>query len=319
METKANYVLIGVFTVLVILGAFGFVIWLGKVEVDREFSFFRIRFEGAVNGLSLGSDVRYNGIKVGEVSELMLDPDDPSKVLVRIKVAPSTPVTEDSVASVEIQGLTGVAFVQIGGGSPDSMALTAPRGQGPPFIPAERSEIQKIFADVPTLLQTLNEVALRITDLLDEENRRSIAASLRNVEQVTAALSAQNDNIAALIDNATQASTELNTTAQHINSLAFRLEALSTKAEGLMDGEIPALIADARGTAKSIGKLADESQALIAEGRARLANFDGLEQMELFVIEARQLIATLERVAYRLERDPTGFIFGNAAEEYEIK
>ncbi len=319
METRAHYVLIGVFAILAAVSGLAFVVWLGKVEVDREFAFYRIRFDGAVTGLSLGSDVRYNGIKVGEVSSLGLDQDDPSKVLVRVKVNPTTPVTEDSVCSLEIQGLTGVAFVQISGGSPYSKRLVAARGEGPPFIPARRSEIQKIFADVPTLLSTVNEVANKVSELLNQDNREAIGATLRHIEQVTGAFAEQSDNIAVLIDNVAQASSELRTTAQHINSLSFRLESLAAKAEVMMDDEVPLLISDARVTAQSVARVAKESETLIAQGRAKLENFEGLEQIELFVLEARQLVSTLERVAYRLERDPTGFIFGNKAEEYKIK
>ena len=85
METKANYILIGAFTLIGILIGFGFVLWLAKVEVDRQYAYYDILFDN-VSGLSEAGDVRYNGLPVGQVVELRLAPQDPSKVLVRIEV-----------------------------------------------------------------------------------------------------------------------------------------------------------------------------------------------------------------------------------------
>ena len=122
METRANHVVIGSFVLVVVIGLFGFVLWLAKIEIDQEFAYYRVTFVEAVSGLSLGGDVRYNGIPVGAVTAIEIARDDPSKVQVTLEVARETPVRADTVAKLELQGITGVAFIQLGGGGGSAQA-----------------------------------------------------------------------------------------------------------------------------------------------------------------------------------------------------
>ena len=127
METRANHVVIGAFVLVVVLGLFGFVLWLAKIEIDQEFAYYHVAFDEAVSGLSLGGDVRYNGIPVGAVTAIEIARDDPSKVQVTLEVARETPVRADTVAKLELQGITGVAFIQLSGGT----AAAGPPHAGP--------------------------------------------------------------------------------------------------------------------------------------------------------------------------------------------
>src|SRR5258708_39065766 len=112
METRANHLLIGSFVLVLIAAIVGFALWLGKVHVDRAFSYYRIYFDGAVTGLSRAGDVRFNGVPVGTVSQIKVDPEDPQKVRVIVEVDPDTPIRTDTVAVLEWQGLTGAPLVQ---------------------------------------------------------------------------------------------------------------------------------------------------------------------------------------------------------------
>jgi phospholipid/cholesterol/gamma-HCH transport system substrate-binding protein len=109
METRANFVLIGAFTLFGILGSLGFFLWLAKVEVDRQYAYYDILFTD-VSGLGDAGDVRYNGLPVGQVVRLSLDRDDPGKVRVRIEIDAATPVKTDTIATLELQGVTGVSY-----------------------------------------------------------------------------------------------------------------------------------------------------------------------------------------------------------------
>ena len=111
METKASHLLIGGFVLIVVAGVFAFVTWLAKLEIDREFSRYLIVFEGSVTGLSRSSDVLYNGIPVGSVAAIEIDPADPSRVRVTVEVAGATPIRADSIATLELKGITGVSQV----------------------------------------------------------------------------------------------------------------------------------------------------------------------------------------------------------------
>ena len=139
METRAHYVLIGSFAMAAMAGALLFVLWLGRVE--REFDLYDVIFTEQVSGLSVGGAVQFNGIKVGEVRSLTLDPDDPSRVIANLRVSKDTPVKTDTTAKLELVGVTGLAVIQFNGGDPDA-PLLKDTVRGTPVIEASASDIQ---------------------------------------------------------------------------------------------------------------------------------------------------------------------------------
>ena len=146
MENRANYILVGSFVILVVLGLFGFVIWLAKIEVDREFARYTIYFYWSVSGLSTASNVLYNGITVGTVGSIRIDPQNQQRVRVVVDIATDTPVKKDSVAELQAQGITGVSLVALTGGSATSPALTeVPPGERYPVIDSRPSQFQRLF------------------------------------------------------------------------------------------------------------------------------------------------------------------------------
>ena len=121
METRARYLLVGVFTIVGLVAVMGFTLWLAKVQIDRTYAQYDIVFD-SVAGLGQASTVRYNGVEVGKVLSIALDRDDPALVRVRIEIYASTPVREDTLATLSSQGVTGVSFVALAGGRADCRA-----------------------------------------------------------------------------------------------------------------------------------------------------------------------------------------------------
>ena len=144
METRASYALIGAAVLAAFAALIAFTIWLGKVEFDREFSEYDVVFEGAVNGLSEGGQVRYLGINVGEVVSLSLDRENTENVIARIRVDADTPVRTDSKAYLDFAGLTGVTFIQIRPGSPQADLMPG-SAANPPILETEQTQLQEIF------------------------------------------------------------------------------------------------------------------------------------------------------------------------------
>jgi phospholipid/cholesterol/gamma-HCH transport system substrate-binding protein len=134
METKANYVLIGAFTILVTVFLLLFSLWAAKYSSDRSWNEYLVIFTEPVTGLSEGSNVHYNGIAVGTVDSLMLAPDDPRKVIARLRLQATTPVRSDTRARLSMTSLTGPPIIQLTGGSPDAPELRARRDGEPPVI-----------------------------------------------------------------------------------------------------------------------------------------------------------------------------------------
>jgi phospholipid/cholesterol/gamma-HCH transport system substrate-binding protein len=140
METRASHVLIGSFALAVLVLAFLFVLWLGKLSLDREWAYYDVLFKEAVTGLTVGSAVQYSGIQVGEVRRLQLAVNDPGTVVARIRVAGDTPIKTDTTAKLTFTGLTGVAIIQLGGGSAEAPILVG-EGNAVPQIVAEDSAL----------------------------------------------------------------------------------------------------------------------------------------------------------------------------------
>src|ERR1700761_5061114 len=136
METKANYVAVGAFVLACVIGLVVTIMWLAGVQYAQEYSYYQTSFKGPVTGLGKGTITRYNGIDVGRIAELAFDPNDPQSVIVTLQVQPNLKIREDSVASIESQGLTGGTYVEISGGTRTSPLLTARRGQNYPVIRA---------------------------------------------------------------------------------------------------------------------------------------------------------------------------------------
>ncbi len=188
METRANHVLIGVFATVVLLGAFGFIIWLSRFDGSRETKTYDVIFSGTVSGISVAADVRYNGIKVGQVSAMDLMANDPGKVRVRIDVAESAPVSQDTVATVEFQGITGVSYILLSGGKPDSKPLLKKPNEEFPVIASGRSGLQDLFQGAPELIARANDVLLNLNEILNQENRAQIKSILSNANALTGSL-----------------------------------------------------------------------------------------------------------------------------------
>jgi phospholipid/cholesterol/gamma-HCH transport system substrate-binding protein len=195
METRANYVLIGVFTLAVIFGAFGFVYWFHHVGGIGVRNYYRVVFEGAIGGLRVGAPVSFNGIRVGEVTDLFLDPNDPKQSLATISVDGRTPMRSDTQVSLEFQGLTGIASLTLRGGSPDAKMVSIKEGELPTLI-ARSNASQDVMQAARDALAHVDKV---ITD-----NEATLKASLKNIEMFTESLaknSGKIDRILAGADN----------------------------------------------------------------------------------------------------------------------
>src|SRR5580693_2562645 len=186
METKANYIATGVFTLAVIVGAFGFIFWFQNTGRSAAQATYRVVFDGSVSGLRTGAAVLFNGIRVGEVAELALDAADPHKVVAVITLGRTVPVRADTKVGLEFQGLTGLAEVSLAGGAPDAAAVVA-EGGNPPTLFADANAT----ADVT---QQARNVLARI-DSLVADNETALHVSLRNIQTVTATLAENSERL----------------------------------------------------------------------------------------------------------------------------
>ena len=221
METRANYVLIGAFALAGLIGALGFLLWLAKVQVDRSYAYYDVLFE-SVSGLNEAAGVRYNGLPVGQVVSLALDEDDPSKVRVSLEVDASVPVKTDTEATLESQGVTGVSYVSLSGGSPEAPLLRDQPGR--PVIPSRPSAFQSLFEGAPELLNQAIELLEDVKGFVNDENQQAVTDILANVADASSKLNATLSTVDTL-------STDVGAAAQKLTDFTDRLGALADTAD----------------------------------------------------------------------------------------
>ncbi|MBO0765059.1 MAG: membrane integrity-associated transporter subunit PqiC [Hyphomicrobiaceae bacterium] len=190
MENQARYVVIGLFTLAVTMAGFAFVYWLQNAGGLGQRALYQIQFESPVSGLLKGGAVLFNGIRVGEVSEIGLSAQNPKQVQVLIAVDKATPVRADTKVDVEFQGLTGATAIALRGGSPTAPALSA-AGGAPPLIVADGAVTQ-------TLTAAARE-ALRRLDAILVENAEPLKSTLGNLNTFTAALARNSDKLDGIV------------------------------------------------------------------------------------------------------------------------
>lgn len=289
METKANYVAVGTFVLACVIGLVVTILWLAGTQYSQEYAYYQTYFKGPVTGLGKGTVTRYNGIDVGRVTDLAFDPNDPQSVVVTLQVQPGLNIREDSVASIESQGLTGASYVEISGGTRTSPVLESKPGQRYPVIRAKQSTLQQLEQSAPELVAKLNIATTRLNDLLSDNNREAVARVLANLDQATAVLARRSGDIDATLRNASQAAANLRDAS----------------------ADLKPTLADAAATVRKYGKVADDADAFI--------NGDGLAQLSDLVSETRRLVASLTKFSDQLNRDPSKLIFGDRRKGYEPK
>src|SRR4051794_29406551 len=202
METRANYAAVGAFVLAMVLLGLGAVVWLARGDLNAELAHYRIYFTGPVSGLREGAAVEYNGVPVGKVEQIRIDPEDVALIQTTIAIDPALVVRNDAVATLQSNLLSGVSFVQIRGGTQDAPPLEAKGKQRYPVIRSAPSTLASVAESGPELLKKLNDTVDRVSLILDEQNRQALSESLANLRGFTAGLAQRNDDIAEVAVNA---------------------------------------------------------------------------------------------------------------------
>ncbi|MDE2366578.1 MAG: MCE family protein [Betaproteobacteria bacterium] len=303
MEPRAHHVLIGVFTVFSAAAALLFILWLGKSHNDTEPHYYIIVFNEAVRGLSKGSAVQYNGIKVGDVVGLTLDPDDPRKVLARIRVDSSVPVKQDTQARLVPTGITGNAVIEFSGGSPESPNLVARDGKNPVIV-ATPSSIAKLLASSDNLMSDINELILGAKGFLSSDNAQRLDKTLEHLEQITGGIANQGADVKTLIQQLTAAARQADTALQQASQLIVSADSL------VNDRGVPAL-GSAERTLTSLTKASDTIDQLLLDNQNSLIDgMQGFKELGPALQELRHTLISVNRVMRRLEDNPASYLTG---------
>ena len=332
METRASYTLVGAFVLVLMLGMVGFVIWLAKFDSTVRYTDYEILFDGSVTGLTADSPVRYLGIPVGTVRKIEIDPFNVDLVGVVIQVDSDTPVKTDSIASIEMQGITGGAYVEIEGGGQDSLDLVPEPGKSIATIKSEKSALQELFASAPQVLKSANELLERANKLLDEQNREIIHQILADVQSFTGELAEHSGSIGEIIEDGRRTFANIEATTKEIKTLSVdfkkSLDEITDSVNNALKQLDTTLVTVNSAIEKSDPKIiamldsfTQTANAILADNRVAIRDFTdtGLYEFGQFVVDGRALIASLTQIAQQLERDPASFLLGGNQSGYQTQ
>lgn len=319
METKANHLLIGVVTLLGFALTLVFGLWAASFRTDAAWQEFEVHFRQAVSGLTVGSVVQYNGINMGTVRELYLDPDDPRQVIAVARIQADAPLCEDASVRLIVNTLTGVSFIQLRGGCVDSPPLTAAAGQRPVLV-AEESGLQRLMDQTEDIASTASEVMLRILDFLSEDNAARVSATLDSIDSMAAAVADEREVFGEIMQNVRSSSERASTLLDEFSQTAAAVTRLASSLETEVAERLPEVAADLQSTLAHFAAVAERIDLVVADNEQALSEFgqDTLAQLGPAVQEMRQLLRELSRTTSRFERHPARFILGgDQPEEFQ--
>ncbi len=297
MDEKVNFAVVGAFVLVLGAALIGGVLWLSSGESYRAvYDVYLTYMEESVSGLNLNAPVRYRGVEVGRVQKIMLAPENVEQVQLTLSIERGTPVKTDTVAVLQTQGLTGLAFVELTGGSRDAPALQKHAGAEYPVITAEPSRLTRLDSAVTSLLTNLNRASENFNALLDENNRRMVKNTLADIEHLSRAMATRSTAIESSLTNAART---MENTAR-------------------LSDELPQLAQRIQRSADAFDRMANEIARAGAGARAALdttQQFTGetLPEVSQLIMELRSLTNSLRRVSSELEQNPGVLFYGKPA------
>ena len=311
MERNANYALVGLTSTLLVIGLVVFSVWLAAFRFNQDYDYYDIVFAGPVRGLSQGGEVHFNGIKVGEVTEISLDTVDPTQVIARAKVTSDVPIRVDSFATLEPQGITGVNYVQITAGTPTQRLLkrVTPKGTVP-RIRSERGMLSDLLASGGSVLASAIEALDRVNRVLSEDNIKRISGMLDDVQAATAELRERK----AIIADAQRALQSADRAAQEIGELA-------ASSNDLIKGDGRQIVTRLGNAATDIEAAATDLRTMMGKLQGPTGDFavTGLQQITSAGASLQQAADSFDRILAEIQQSPQGLVSKPPAQEIEVK
>jgi len=309
MEKRANFALIGAVILLAAASLFGVILWMGQVQFDREYEVYDVVFDGPVNGLSDGAAVRYLGLKVGEVEQLSIDPENDSRVIARIRIDAQTPVRTDSTAILDFVGLTGATFIQIQSG--DELLVRRRPGDPVPIIATEPTQLESIVSGGQQIMSDADEALKRLNRVMSDENIDSLGRTLANVETLSAELAGEDGLTADVRETLARMNTAidgLNEAAGAIQELADSSNAEIARVSGRIDTLISSLQTSTETLQASLTSASTRFDTLL--GTVERPAVEAFDEIGRVGQDLQMLINRLDGLARELEQNPRSFVVG---------
>jgi phospholipid/cholesterol/gamma-HCH transport system substrate-binding protein len=304
METRSNYVMVGAVTLAMLAGLLLFTVWIAGLS-NKQTKCYDIYFAQGVSGLNKGSNVSFSGVPVGQVEQISLLPNRPEFVWVRIEVDEETPVLQGTTAQIKGVGFTGVSEIQLDGAVKGARPITQVGPQGCPVIPASSGGLGALLNSAPELIDRIQRLTERLTELLSDENQNAISDILENVERTTDVLAKRAPDLADAMADARIAVRQAGQAADRVSVLADSTNALVIE-QGRPAAE------DLRKAIAAVERSASNLDAMVSDARPGLQNLSKstLPEANRLIRDMRELTQALRGVSERVEQEGVGGTLG---------
>ena len=298
MQDKVNYALVGAFVIVLGAALVAGVLWLASgASGQKRYDTYQSIIQESVAGLNIDAPVKYLGVDVGKVSEIAIDPLNSRQVRLRFLIERGTPIKQDSEAVLKTQGLTGIAYVELSGGSAGSPPLVAAADGEIPTIASKPSLSTRLESVLTTVLANVDQMSTNLSAVFDADNQAALKQTLANVATLTQTLAAQQDALGAGIADAARTARN---TAQASARFAPAIERIAAAAAAVDK------MARAAGLAsESAGRSVDAAASGVQQ-----IGIDTVPALEHLLGELNQLAGSLQRLSEQTERNPSSLLIG---------
>ena len=300
MEREANYAAVGAFVLIVALVGALFIYWYSDSRDHKSFRRYEIYFDGSVSGLERGAAVRYLGVGVGRVQQLHIDPRDAGRVQVIVDIDSSTPISDKTLAELQLQGVTGLLFIDLQQISPNLPVPPLVPGIEYPVIRSARSRFDVFLARLPDVLASAGEVVDRAARALSDQNLTAITHALANIDKASEGLPGTLREVNVLVTELRAATTDLAASAHGARQIVDQA-----------GPEVVASVQRVHVVADNLANATDQIQKLIGDNRQDLRSFtrDGLPELERLLREGRAAAQELRELSASLKENPSQLLY----------
>lgn len=309
MEREANYITVGAFVLLVIALAAWFVVWYTDTQDRRDYERYEIYFQGSVSGLSRGSPVRYLGVDVGRVADMRIDPRAADRVQVIADIDEEAPINEQTVASLSLQGVTGLLYIDLERDRGDKPVMPRVPSERYPVIGTVQSNFDLLISSLPDVMGAAADLATRLSKVFNDTNIEAVSATLANVKQAS-------DDLPVILDQVRTLTADLKTTASEIETAA---SAVRDVTEGA-GPDFKAAVARVHVVMDNLATTSARLDKFVAANETNISRFSdqGLAEFQQLIRESRQAADEFRNLARTLRQEPSSLIYEPPASGVEI-
>ena len=309
MEREANYLAVGTFILLVLGMGIAFVLWYTDANDGREYNVYEIQFAGSVSGLDRGSPVRYLGVDVGRVRRLAIDMENASRVDVVVEIDETAPISSATRASLGLQGVTGLLYVNLREAPEIDKSKPMPQGKKYPLIESAASDFDTFLASLPELMSRANSLLERVGRVLSDDNLTALSKTLSNIEKTSAGLPQTGKDVATLV-------AQLQATVGEIRSAATGLNAITTESRPEIQNALTRMSAIAENLERASARIDN----FTAKSESQLGNFteQGLFELQRLMRETRSAAREFRDLSRSLKENPSQILYEPPASGVEI-